>query len=95
MKILLRDSNNNVFYENLDSQCYTCEEQCIGEDNVFKCPINSGDEFMLGKRVNINGTYFLCCNSLEANTSNLFKDKLDTLLYTSQTLKKVKEDIFS
>jgi len=94
MKILLRDSNNNVFFENLDSQCFSCEENCNSEGNIFTCPIFTGDEYRQGEKVNNNGTFFLCCQRSEAKTTKLFKEKLEILIYSMPTLKRIKEDIF-
>lgn len=94
MKILLRDSNNIVFFDNLDPQCFSCEEQCNSDGTIFKCPIYTGDEFRQGKKINSSGAFFLCCQRLEAKTTKLFKEKLEILIYSMPTLKKVKEDIF-
>lgn len=93
MKILVRDNKEEIIFKNLDDQCILCEENCNIIGVVFKCP-NSNDETRQGKINSNNGSFFLCCNKSETKSTKLFWNKLEMLIYSIPTLKKIKEDIY-
>lgn len=94
MKILVRDKQGEIIFQNIDSVCLKCETECKNECSIFLCPDNN-DELRQGKRISNNGSFFICCNRSETKTSKLFKDKLEMLIYSVPTIKKIKEEVYS
>ncbi len=96
MKILIRDVNNEIVFENFDSNCFKCESSCVSDGNICQCDLNPNEEIRKGKKLHVHsGSFFLCCNKSVAKTTKLFKEKLNMLIYTVPTLKKIKEEVHS
>jgi light-regulated signal transduction histidine kinase (bacteriophytochrome) len=95
MRILIRDIEKNIVFENLDSQCYSCEQKCTTEGHLCKCPASPEKELRQGKLTSQNGSFFLCDEKTFAKTTNLFKEKLGILVNTTPAIKKLYGEVQS
>lgn len=94
MKILVRDNEGEVIFKNLENECIKCETNCVSIGGGVDCSNNPNDEIRQGKIISNRGSFFLCCNRFETKTTKLFRNKLEMLVYSIPTLKKIKEDIY-
>ncbi len=93
MKILFRDSKNDVAFNNLAEQCLKCEVTCTSDGTVFKCPVYTNEEIRQGKKQNKSGELFLCATKETAKTTKLFKEKLELFLWAFPDIAKLKDKI--
>lgn len=93
MRILFRNSQSEVAFNNLAEQCYKCEESCLSDGAIFKCPVYTGEEIRQGKKRNKSGELFLCATKETAKTTKLFKEKLELFLWAFPDITKLKEKI--
>lgn len=93
MKIMLKDSQGEVIFENLAQHCSDCESKCNTDARVMKCCVFPDEERRIGKVSNDKGVFFLCGNRSIAKTSNLFKEKLHILVNTTPTIQEVYKQV--
>ncbi|WP_308600443.1 ATP-binding protein [uncultured Dysgonomonas sp.] len=93
MKILIRDRNEIVVFDNCNSQCLDCESKCTNFGHVCSCSLTPGEELRQGKIKNQDGSFFLCSGRSFAKTTNLFKEKLNILINTTDSIKKIQSEI--
>lgn len=85
------DKDNSDVVNNLATECISCYAQCTSPGIVIsKCP-KYGDRRRQGNISNTKGISFLCCN--ETKTTKLFREKLESLSYSSYELKLFREEL--